>query len=181
MTDWARIKLCDECGKGNPADAARCLNCGHELGSGPAVYPAAYPDHARPYVPPDTSVPFVARRAPGEIERAERIIQSEGIFSWCAPEREPRELTDKMIADAENALRVKLPASLLAILKMQNGGYPQKRRFHPDYVDLHELCGIAPGCATLGSLQEMPERIWDILEGHLDDRTYQQWRDTFKG
>jgi hypothetical protein len=86
-----------------------------------------------------------------------------------------------MAAAAERGLRLKLPAALLAVLKMQNGGYPGKRKYHPDYVELPELCGIAPGCTTLFSLQEMPERIWDILERFLDETIYQQWRDTFQG
>ncbi len=85
-----------------------------------------------------------------------------------------------MIADAENVLRVKLPVSLLAILRIQNGGLPYKRGF-PDLVDVPELYGIAPGCTTVCCLQEMPVRIWDIFEGCLDDMIYQQWRDTFKG
>jgi hypothetical protein len=86
-----------------------------------------------------------------------------------------------MVAAAERGLRLKLPAALLAVLKMQNGGYPSKRKYHPASVELPELCGIAPGCSTLFSLQEMPERIWDILECFLDQATYQQWRDTFQG
>ena len=164
------------CSKGEPAGAARPPLDDHELGTGFADEE----EHVRPYIPRDTSVPFVAQRAPGEVEEAEEIIRNEGIFSWSTPERPPRPLTDKMIADAENVLGVKLPASLLAILRMQNGGCPQRREYHPDYVELHEVYGIAPGCTTCSALQEMPRRIWDVFEGYFDDAAYEEWRHTFQ-
>jgi hypothetical protein len=121
----------------------------------------------------------VAQRAPDEVERVRELILKEGLFSWCPPQKQPSELTDKMVADAENALRLKLPASLLAILKMQNGGYPCKCQYHPHYVPLRELCGIAPGCKTVFSLQEMPEEIWALFERFLDAANYREWWDTF--
>jgi hypothetical protein len=126
-------------------------------------------------------VAFVAQRAPDEIEQTQEIIQQGELFSWCPPENQPSKLTEEMIAAAEIGLRVKLPASLLAVLKMQNGGYPYKSTHHPDSLPLTELYGIAPGCTSLSSLQEMPERIWDILVADLDEAIYQQWRDMFEG
>ena len=177
MADWSRVVRCNRCRKANPVDVAACLHCNHILGSSVA----AGPDDVRPYTPPDTSVAFIAQREPDDIERAQAIIQREELFSWRACKMQPSKLTDEMIAAAENGLRLKLPAALLAVLKMQNGGYPSKRQYHPDSVELPELCGIAPGCTTLFSLQEMPERIWDIFERFLDDRIYQQWGDAFQG
>jgi hypothetical protein len=177
MADWSRVVRCQRCREANPADVAACLHCNHQLG----LRVGAHADDVRPDTPPDASAPFVARRTLTEIETALGIIRREELFSWDAPKLQPGDLTDEMVAAAERGLRLKLPAALLAVLKMQNGGYPSKRKYDPDSVELHELCGIAPGCTTLFSLQEMPECIWDLLERFLDDATYQQWRDAFQG
>ena len=56
--------------------------------------------HIRVYTPRDTSVPFVAQRALGEIDEAFEIIQSEELFYWYVPKKKPSGLTDEMIADA---------------------------------------------------------------------------------
>jgi hypothetical protein len=168
--------LCEECQNANPAGSVRCLFCGHRLGDWPSD-----PPHVRPYSPPRTPAPFVAQRKPDEIAAAREYILTRQLFAWRPPHRPPCHLTDGMIADAENVLRLKLPAALLAILQMQNGGTPRRRRFHPDYLELNELRGIAPGCTTDFALQQMPGWIWNIFEGFLGDEIYRQWRDAFAG
>ena len=60
------------------------------------------------YMPPDTSVPFVAERKPGEIDETLEAIEKEKIFYWLGREQLPSKLTDEMIAQAENELRAKL-------------------------------------------------------------------------
>ena len=59
-------------------------------------------------------------------------------------------LTDEMVVKAEEALGVKLPSGLIALLKIQNGGYtsrfahPMKQRttWSKDHVPLDDLAGI---------------------------------------
>ena len=59
-------------------------------------------------------------------------------------------LTDEMVKRAESSLGVKLPDELIALLKVQNGGYtrgfvyPMSRptSWSSDHVPLHELFGI---------------------------------------
>ena len=59
-------------------------------------------------------------------------------------------LTEEMIAKAEEILGVKLPSGLIALLKIQNGGYtsgfahPMKQRttWAEDHVPLDDLAGI---------------------------------------
>ncbi len=178
MADWSRVLRCLRCRKANPVDAATCLACGYQLSS----QVAGDADDVRPYNFPDASVPFVARRTPSEVETAVAIVQSEALYSWdSVPQMQPSNLTDYMVAVAERGVRLKLPAALLAILKMQNGGEPKNRLYSPDHLGLPELCGIARGCTSLFSLQEMPERLWEIFERFLSDATYRQWRDSLRG
>ena len=147
--------------------------------------------HVRPDTPIDRSVPFAAERSPGEIESA--LESLEGVFSWGGYSQSPgqllssgvelnnvemRPLTDEMIADAEDAVRVKLPASYLAILRMQNGGHPYKDTYRPDYCPVCEFFGIAPGHGSRYPIQELPRLMWELFEGYVDDEYYDQWRNT---
>ncbi|MFC1597361.1 SMI1/KNR4 family protein [Planctomycetota bacterium] len=154
--------------------------------------------HVRPYVPVDRSAPFVAEREPREIEVA--LESLEGIFSWDGYSERPgqrlfagdsldgieqsagllddveiKPLTDELVADAENAVRLKLPASYLAILRMQNGGRQRNLRRECGVLD---FCGIAPGHGSQFPIQEMPRYMWEAFEGYIDDEFYDQWRDT---
>jgi len=162
--------------------------------------------HIRPYTPIDRSVPFVAERDPREIEAALESLG--GVFSWDGYSEGPgqrlfagdsldgvepsdgsldnvemKPLTDEMVAGAENAVRLKLPASYIAILRMQNGGRPYKNTYPDSAVPnfglpVPDFCGIAPGHGSLYPIQEMPRYIWDAFEGYIDDEFYDQWRDT---
>lgn len=59
-------------------------------------------------------------------------------------------LTDEMVAHAESALGVRLPVELVALLKVQNGGYTtgfahpmtQRTTWADDHIRLPELAGI---------------------------------------
>jgi hypothetical protein len=79
MADWSRVVRCQRCRNANPADVPACLRCGYQLG----FRADADAEGGRPYTPPHTSVPFVARRTPTEIETALGIIRQEELFSWC--------------------------------------------------------------------------------------------------
>jgi len=131
--------------------------------------------HIRPYAPIDTSVPFVVHRAPHEVEEALAIIQREHELFWYVPREKPADLTDEMVAEAERVLGLKLPASYLAILRMQNGGTPYRDEYAPDSMGLPELCGIAPGHASQLPIQELPRYIWEAFEGYVSDEEYQKW------
>ena len=61
-------------------------------------------------------------------------------------------LTDKMIKNAESALKVQLPKLLIELLKIQNGGYTkgfvfpmnQRTTWSESHVPLSEMFGIVP-------------------------------------
>lgn len=134
--DWSQIVSCEQCGRANPSDIYACLNCGHQIGASRETDP----EEIRPYARCNTALPFIAQRTTGEVDRALECIRQEHIFSWAADTERPSELTAEMIADAENTIRLRLPSSLLAILKMQNGGdvptasiagYPRPARVVP--------------------------------------------------
>jgi hypothetical protein len=138
--------------------------------------------HVRPYIPHDTSTPFVAQRIPEEIDKASEIIRRHDLSPWDTVHAPPYELTDDMIPVAENALGLKLPSALLAALKVQNGGLLAKSYFAEDYSPLPFIQGVGRQDDSVGdSLQTMPKLIWRLLEGYLDDRVYQQWWDSFGG
>jgi hypothetical protein len=80
------------------------------------------PFRKRPYSRANASSPFIAQRSPEEILQAIEVIREEAFFSWDADGDEPGELSDAMIGAAESTIRLRLPAALLAILKMRNGG-----------------------------------------------------------
>ena len=84
-----------------------------------------------------------------------------------------------MMARAENTLQLKLPSSLLAILRIRNGGCPERNMYDPQLLPLPEIRGIAPRCKCTLPLQKVPRLIWDIFERYVDDRLYQEWWDTF--
>lgn len=59
-------------------------------------------------------------------------------------------LTDEMVAYAESTLGVRLPAELVDLLRVQNGGYTagfahpmtQRTTWEEDHIPLHDLAGI---------------------------------------
>ncbi len=182
MTDWSMIVRCNKCGKGNPYGSTTCVNCGYEFcvysvdGYGHIKYHPEGSAHIRPYEPHSAGA-FVAQRAVDEIDRAAQVIRGEGLSPWKGTRTDPSELSDSAIADAEAAIGVKLPATLLAVLRIQNGGALYKDSYDEDSDWLAGLLGIVPGCKSDYSLQQMPMMIWDFFEGYLDDVTYQSWRD----
>ena len=138
---WSEIISCEKCGRNNPADISICLNCGDRFTRGrlsrdPIIESRDVETNSfriRPYSRPNAVFPFTAERNPEEIQQALAVILEEDLFSWDADRNAPGELTDAMIADAESTIRLRLPAALLAILKMQNGG-----RSSRDIRDLFE-------------------------------------------
>ena len=135
--------------------------------------------HVRPFTPPVMATPFVAERAPGEIEEAFTTILRDGLSPWDEDRAKPRELTDGMLAEAEKLLGLKLPSSLLAILRIRNGGIVCKSSFCDDYRYLPYIQGLGSGDTQGESLETMPRRIWSLLEGYLDDRIYREWWESF--
>ncbi len=83
-------------------------------------------------------------------------------------------LTDKMVADAELQLGVKLPDEYIALLYIQNGGYTHRFGFPTshrtlwaeDHVPLHELFGIVtdPSHRTAQNILDTAymTREWDL-------------------
>lgn len=130
------------------------------------------PFRVRPYKRANAFSPFTAQRNPEEIQQAMEFIRGEAFFSWDTDGYEPGDLTDAMIADAESTIRLRLPAALLAIWKMRNGGRSCKGSWDPKFCPPPLLHGIAPGSATHASLQEMPQTIWDVFETFLDEDFY---------
>lgn len=68
------------------------------------------------------------------------------------------ELTEAMVAEAENSLGYKLPKAYVALLTKQNGGRVQKRIFPTDiptswaedHVAITDICGIGGRYSLLG-------------------------------
>lgn len=141
----------------------------------------ADPLRIRPYTRTNAVLPFDSQRAADEIDQTLRVIEEENIFAWVPGRRTPSNVTAEMIADAESTIRLKLPAALLAILKMQNGGESHKEIWSFDSCPLPPFHGIAPGSGTHASLQEMPQMIWDVFETFLDEDFYRSWWATLNG
>jgi len=88
-------------------------------------------------------------------------------------------LTDEMVAVAETALGVKLPRSLISLLKIQNGGYTagfahpmsEKTTWAEDHVPLDDLAGIVldPEHKTAQNLLQTDymTREWGLPEGQV--------------
>lgn len=188
---WSNIVSCEKCGRNNPADILLCLNCGQRFkqrkcglqsyGFTIESQSAMDPFRKRPYSRANALSPFIAQRSPEEILQAIEVIREEAFFSWDADGDEPGELTDAMIADAESTIRLRLPAALLAILKMRNGGRSCKEIWDVRCCPLPLLHGIAAGSGTHASLQEMPQMIWDVFESFLDEDFYLKWWATLNG
>lgn len=130
---WSNIVSCEPCGRNNPADILLCLNCGQRFkrrkrGLQPSGFTIESQDvemdpfRKRPYSRASAFSPFIAQRSPEEILQAIEVIREEAFFSWDADGAERGQLSDAMIAEAESTIRLRLPAALLAILKMRNGG-----------------------------------------------------------
>lgn len=85
--------------------------------------------------------------------RAERAAPMASFWSDIIDDHTGPDLTDALIADAEAALRVRLPAGLLRVLWLRNGGYPARGRFPtagptswaPDHIQISTLYGVWPG------------------------------------
>jgi hypothetical protein len=111
-------------------------------------------------------------RLPGvaDFDEIKAVFWGGGTFAVQPP------LTDEDVQEVEDLLGVKLPAELLDLLKIQNGGMvaPGRRRFPAseptswadDHVPLTDLMGIGhtPGVA---SLLDAPYLIdeWDLPDG----------------
>ncbi|HAV33728.1 MAG TPA: hypothetical protein DCX79_17140, partial [Planctomycetaceae bacterium] len=189
---WSKIVACEKCGRNNPADILLCLNCGEQFAQRKRGRQSSSstmesegvetnPFRVRPYTRANAVSPFTAQRNPEEIQQAIEIIRDEAFFSWDTDGYEPGDLTDAMIADAESTIRLRLPAALLAILKMRNGGRSCKEIWDFKSCPLPLLHGIAPGSGTHASLQEMPQTIWDDFETFLDEDFYLKWWATLDG
>ncbi|HWL10888.1 MAG TPA: SMI1/KNR4 family protein [Planctomicrobium sp.] len=69
---------------------------------------------------------------------------------WSSNYYEHPSITDEMIRIAESRLSIKLPASYVDLLRIQNGGYThgfafpmtQRTSWADDHVPLHDLAGI---------------------------------------
>ena len=189
---WSKMVACEKCGRNNPADILLCLNCGEQFAQRKRGRPSSSstmesegvetnPFRVRPYKRANAFSPFTAQRNSEEIQQAMEVIRGEAFFSWDTDGYEPGDLTDAMIADAESTIRLRLPAALLAILKMRNGGRSCKEIWDFKSCPLPLLHGIAPGSGTHASLQEMPQTIWDVFETFLDEDFYLKWWATLDG
>ncbi|HVK24750.1 MAG TPA: SMI1/KNR4 family protein [Actinokineospora sp.] len=84
-------------------------------------------------------------------------------------------LTDEAVREAERALGVALPATLVELLRVQNGGgvvfgrtaYPTSTRtsWAPDQVPFEDLMGIGPA-GSVRTILDTPHlvREWDLPE-----------------
>ena len=69
---------------------------------------------------------------------------------WDEIDERPKELTDKMVENAEKQLGYKLPKSYIELLKSRNGGYPvntcyptnEKISWADDHIEIETIYGI---------------------------------------
>ena len=69
---------------------------------------------------------------------------------WDEIDERPKELTDKMVENAEKQLGYKLPKSYIELLKSRNGGYPvntcyptnEKTSWADDHIEIETIYGI---------------------------------------
>jgi hypothetical protein len=98
---------------------------------------------------------------------------------WGANHYNHPPLTGSMVAEAERVLGVKLPSTLIALLKVQNGGYTagfahpmsQPTSWAKDHVPLEDLAGI-----VFEPSQETPQNLmltqymtkeWGLPQGQV--------------
>jgi hypothetical protein len=74
------------------------------------------------------------------------------------------ELTDEAIADTESRIGFPLPPSLIALLKVQNGGYI---RYKSEHHPTEQIYGIGSGCFTI---DKYPMRTEDWESSIDEDR-----------
>lgn len=75
-------------------------------------------------------------------------------------------LTDAAVADAEARLGVRLPASFIATLRIQNGGYLRRSAHPSDHAPVDTIAGIGPRFPSL------LERDWADVKEYMQEAGY---------